>query len=803
MAIFRRLRAADSATRPTAGGNRVPATRPVDGGAIGRALRTLILFIFSTLSVAQVRPAWAEPTSNPTTRARAVAIVENDVPQLTATLLVSDASPARVGVLFEMQPGWHLYWRNPGETGVATDLVFEVDGHAVGSLAWPAPQVFREADDLFTTYGYEGRVLLSAPIESKPGGAAAAARTEAEAEATTGDSTAFVRAHANVLACRTQCVPASFELTAPLRTTSSDAVRESIASVFRDAQSRVPLPAEALGWSFSAAWTSGKPALDTAGSLVLALEPCAKGATTCIEPDAEAADLAFLPFESETFEFGHESWVSSDSPKPGRIAIELEATPLEPGPERLSGVVALRDATGRLRHAEIDLPIRARSAATAPTAAAAPSEPTSEPAQGGASTAWLRAILLALLGGLVLNGMPCVLPVLAIKVVSVAHMAERDANEVRLHGLAYTAGVLGSMLALASLVVGLRSAGHAVGWGFQFQEPLFVAGIAALLVAFALNLFGVFEIELGQGRLAAVGQDATGLSRSVFEGLLAVVLATPCTAPFLGTAVGFAFASSGFVIVAIFAAIGVGLAAPFLLVSFFPALSRFVPRSGPWMLKLRAGLGFCLLATVIWLLWIVGQSGGTDAVVALVAALLFLSFLLWTFGQLQPMRSAWLGRASVVAITLLAFGSFNLIDFERADAAPGGEPSAGDGAAIAGDGFLAYDEARVRETLARGVPVFVVFTADWCITCKVNERTVLDRPAVREAFARDGFELYRADWTRRDEAIRVKLAEFGRAGVPLYLVYSPSDPERPRVLSELLTQEAVIAALGEAGATRI
>ena len=462
----------------------------------------------------------------------------------------------------------------------------------------------------------------------------------------------------------------------------------------------------------------------------------------------------------------------------------------------------LQSRSGKIRRAEIDLPVAADPVAAEERDAAAGASGGAGAAAIGRSASllgWLQVFLLALVGGFILNGMPCVLPVLAIKVVSVADMAERDAREVRLHGLAYTGGVLGSMFVLAGIVIALRQAGHAVGWGFQFQEPLFVAGIAALLVTFALNLFGVFEIELGQGRLAAVGQDATGLSRSVFEGLLAVVLATPCTAPFLGTAVGFAFASSGHGILAIFLAIGVGLASPFLLVSFFPRLARFVPRSGPWMLKLRAGLGFCLLATVVWLLWIVGQSGGTDAVVALTAALLFLAFLLWSYGLMQPMRSLWMGRASAVGIAALAFASFNAIDFEATTPASSGskdEPSA------SADGFTEYSAAAVREALAEGMPAFVVFTADWCITCKVNERTVLDRPAVREALARGGYALFKADWTRRDDAIRAKLAEFGRAGVPLYLVYDPADPDRPRVLSELLTQDAVVAALAEAAPLR-
>jgi thiol:disulfide interchange protein DsbD len=317
-----------------------------------------------------------------------------------------------------------------------------------------------------------------------------------------------------------------------------------------------------------------------------------------------------------------------------------------------------------------------------------------------------------------------------------------------------------------------------------------------LLVSFALNLFGVFEIEFGQGRLAAIGQDAAGLRRSVFEGLLAVVLATPCTAPFLGTAVGFAFASSGFGIAAIFLAIGMGLAAPFLAVSFFPRLARFIPRSGPWMLKLRAGLGFSLLATVVWLLWVLGQSGGADVVVGMVGMLLMLAFLLWSFGQLQPLQNVWFGRASAVAILCLGVAGFNRIDFDRL---PENVDASVEG--VVANGWQVYSEAAVEKALAAGQPAFVVFTADWCITCQVNEHTVLDRENVREAMGVGDFALFKADWTRRDEGIRRKLAEFGRAGVPLYLVYSPDSPDDPQILSELLSATEVIAALADSSSS--
>ncbi|HEB89642.1 MAG TPA: thiol:disulfide interchange protein [Deltaproteobacteria bacterium] len=711
--------------------------------------------------------------------ARTLAVFEDDAPQLEARLLVSSGPERRIGILFDLAPGWHVYWRNPGETGIAPRLGLEAAGHRVGQIVWPTPRTFREADGLFTTWGYEGRVLLSAPIEPIPDDAHTTGSGLATNGIGTGDG---VRAKTTALICRTQCVPASFTLSTPLDPGLSASDQRSIDALFREAEASEPRVASALGLEAEAFWTGSPPTGDEVGRVELALRSCPEGEASCRPPEAGNEEPLFIPIDAESLEFSKARVLDTIEPD-RRYAIAMEAVRLaDQGGDRLRGLLRLSTPSRGTEYVEVDVPILERQAGSP---AAAP--PASDAISGGR---WLQIFLLALIGGLILNGMPCVLPVLAIKVVAVADLAEKDPREVRLHGLAYTAGVLGSMAILAAIVVGLRAAGHSVGWGFQFQEPLFVAGISALLVAFALNLFGVYEIEFGQGRLAAVGQDATGLRRSVFEGLLAVVLATPCTAPFLGTAVGFAFATSGFGIAAIFLAIGAGLASPFLAVSFFPRLARFIPRSGPWMMKLRAGLGFSLLATVVWLLYVLGQSGGATAVVAMTGNLLFLAFLLWIFGQLQPIRRVWLGRLGAVAITGLAFAGFNLIDFDRAGAAAPARMGT-----QTGSEWRVWSEEAVAEALSEGHPVFVDFTADWCLTCQVNERTVLGRPAILEAFRNGGYVLFKADWTRRNEAIRRKLAEFGRAGVPLYLVYSPDAPERPRILSELLSRREVLSAL--------
>ncbi|MGH0032158.1 MAG: protein-disulfide reductase DsbD family protein, partial [Myxococcota bacterium] len=394
----------------------------------------------------------------------------------------------------------------------------------------------------------------------------------------------------------------------------------------------------------------------------------------------------------------------------------------------------------------------------------------------------------------------CVLPVLAIKVFGIAERAHESRRQVAMHGVAYTAGILATMTALAVVVLALRSAGTAVGWGFQFQEPLFLVAISSVLVVFALNLFGVFEIgapELGM-EVGAPG----GLRRSFFEGLLAVLLSTPCSAPFLGTAVGFAFAGSTATIVGIFLSIGLGLAAPFVAVSLLPGLARFLPRGGAWMLNLRAVLGFALLATVVWLLWVSGRTLGTDGMTLLLAYLMLLGFGVWLYGARQRARGdgrAPLFAASLLGAALLGMLALPLEPLARASA----DPVTGGAAAEAGGAQIdaaPFDPAAVQGALDGGKPVFVYFTADWCLTCKVNERLVLRDERVVRALDRVGVAAFEADWTRRDETIRAELARFGRAGVPMYLVYDPRAPERPEILPELLTVDRVLEALGRLGA---
>jgi len=681
--------------------------------------------------------AWAEGAfdrGNPRVEARLLALPGD----------TSGRGEFRIGVLFDLDPGWHLYWRDPGESGLATALSWSVPGASVEPIAWPAPAAFRESEGLFTTYGYQGRVLLATRAVFGAG----APRQR------------IARVRADLLVCEVECIPASLALERRL-----DTAHESgdVRALFEAAAQRIPIPPASLGIELEAGFAAHAADAGTSISGSLAVRSC-PGEERCarLSPGAPV----FFPDRRGGAEL-EVGGVEPDGAGGFRVALSGRRTGfLEP---RLTGVLALVDGDGTPQVVEVDLAL-----------------PDAASAAAADALGLAQALVLALLGGLLLNLMPCVLPVLALKAVAIAELAHRRRGEAVAHGVAYLVGVLASMASLAAVVVALRAAGTAVGWGFQFQEPLFVATLASVLVVFAINLFGVFEIGVDTGRLAGFGAEAAGSRRSFFDGLLAVVLATPCSAPFLGTAVGFAFAGRAPVVFAVFLAIGVGLALPFAMVAASPGLARWLPRSGPWMPKLRAGLGFALLATVVWLLWIVGRSAGADAMASLLGWLLALGFATWLFAVLRGGSRVALHAGGSLAILLLLAAGVGVVKIDRAAAPP--QPAASRSP-------RPYQAAAIAEERRAGRPVFAYFTADWCLTCKVNERVVLDDAEVQGALSRAGFAVFEADWTRRDESIRAELARFGRSGVPLYLLFPAAAGAPPLRLPELLSKGRFLEAL--------
>jgi len=687
-------------------------------------------------------------------RARVRASLVSDVTQ------VGVGTPFTAGVKIELDDGWHVYWKNAGDTGLATELVPEVEGASFGPLQWPAPAIFRSPDGFLTSYGYAEEVLLFSVVTPD---ASTAAGTDLQLNTT-----------ANLLVCKVDCIPADLELTLSLPVGQSPVADEALRPLFAREASRVPPAASDAG--FAVRFTPGSSDARTLrGALVLESHDGAVIPAT--EPDF------FIPEAHPGFER-----VQLREERAGHFALEAARSPdAVQGVPVLTGVLRLGPADAPMQRLLIEVPLPATGGVAAEAPAARPAE---------TSVAW--ALLLALLGGALLNLMPCVFPVLALKAYGFTRTVHEGRGRVVGHALAYTGGILASMLVLALVVLGLRAAGAGVGWGFQFQEPLFVAAVSGVLVAFCLNLFGVFQVSLGNaGTALTQSVDARhGLGRSAGEGVLAVVLATPCSAPMLGTAVGFALAAGPATTVAIFLALGLGLALPFGLLVMIPGLAKLLPRPGAWMEHFKHLLGFALLGTTLWLVWVMGGLVGVDGIGRMFAFLLAVAIACWIWGLAQSApRASRRATGGVVALALVGIVAGVTLRFPEPDAGAGGAPTA----KSKGGAMAPWSEAAVQEALAAGRPAFVDLTADWCLTCKFNERTVLASPSVAALFAAHDVALFVGDFTRRDASIAALLAAHGKAGVPLYLLYDPARPSQPELLPELLTESSIRDALARLG----
>jgi thiol:disulfide interchange protein DsbD len=437
----------------------------------------------------------------------------------------------------------------------------------------------------------------------------------------------------------------------------------------------------------------------------------------------------------------------------------------------------------------IDIPV-------AGTAVAGPNPPQgtqtadfATASSAGTSLSLPLALAFALGGGLLLNLMPCVFPVLSLKALALVASDAHDRAAARREGVAFAAGVIGAFVLLGAAIVGLRAAGEQLGWGFQLQSPAVVSALALLFFVMALNLSGVFEF----GTLLPSGLVSWSHSNrsvnAVASGVLAVAIASPCTAPFMGAAIGFALAEEAKVTLGVFVALGIGMALPYLVLAWFPAWRRVLPRPGAWMVRLKQLLAFPLYATVAWLVWVLGAQVGNDAVMRIGATLVLVAFALWAWRVFRGGgRFAW-ATAAIVGAIVGAVVAWPLVGSDRDRLAADGIRTA----EVATDGWEPYSTVRVAELVAQGRPVFVDFTAAWCVTCQVNKRLVLTDASVRSAFARAGIVLLRADWTRRDPAITRALAALGRSGVPVYVLYRRGG--EPLLLPEVLQRQALIDAI--------
>lgn len=673
-----------------------------------------------------------------------------------------------LGLRLEHQREWHTYWKNAGDSGLPTELHWQLPaGLAAGAIAWPAPHALRVGPLL--NYGYEDTVLLPVPIEVAPDFQAP------------GSGLVDVRLSASWLVCRVECIPESgnFELRIPVQGSTA-----SQSQAFAAAQRQEPRRLDAPGTAQVADERLNLRIFDLPAAL-------------------QDKQLELFPEDADTFHHAAEpgkdwqqrwesgAWVAQNLPlsdlrgePPARLAVVLALPPAERAAALDRGEpIAWRSelaVQGRWTPAALASVSPALAAALEANKAAASAAPVPTPAAGAAGL-W-AALLGGLLGGMILNLMPCVFPVLAVKVLGFARHGQ-DGRTRRLGGLAYAAGVIVSFLALGALLLALRAAGQQLGWGFQLQSPGIVALLAALFTMLGLNLAGLFEFgQLLPSRWAGA-RAAHPAVDSFLSGVLAVAIASPCTAPFMGASLGFAIDMPAAQALTVFAALGLGMALPYVLASFAPAIVRWLPRPGTWMQTLRQAMAFPMFATVVWLVWVLGQQSGMDAAAALLALLLALSALIWALGLAG--RARWPLSAAVALLSAaLLYHAQPLITAAA--------PAAGAQAA-AGERWQPWSAQRVAAARAAGQPVFVDFTAAWCVTCQVNKRTTLSHPEVLAAFERHGVGLLRADWTRQDPAITEALHALGRNGVPVYVLYAPGRP--PVVMTELLTRAEVLDAL--------
>jgi thiol:disulfide interchange protein len=664
-------------------------------------MKRLLMAMLMMLAAGSAQALESAPVSSK--RAVATLVTETDAMQ--------PGKSFRVALRLRMADGWHTYWKNPGDAGVAPELT--IDGASQSPIDWPTPR--RVAEGPVMTYAYTGEVLLPVTVTA---------------------ATGAIKAHAQWLVCKDICVPeeGDFSLNLPVGTPGPSAQ----AKLFAAHDRTVPRPSP---------WTAR---ISPDGTLFVQ----GPELTT-----ATVTDAWFIPDQPDRIQ---DDAAQPLSVRAGGFTLALKPANGFQAANGLSGVLSVRDRAGM----QADVAVSAM-----PGPVPAPAMPPLG-----------QILLFAFLGGLILNLMPCVFPILAMKAVGLAHHAGRG----RGHAISYTAGVLVTFVALAGALLVTRAAGTAAGWGFQFSSPVFVAGMTWLLFAVGLNLSGVFQVGAG---LAGTGSGLAkkhGVAGSFFTGLLAVLVATPCTAPFMGVAVAAGLAAPPAVTVLVFAVMGLGLAAPYVALASIPGLGRLMPRPGRWMEVLKQALAFPMYGAAAWLVWVISQEAGPGGVLATAAGLVLVGFAGWVFGvsqaaAVQPRR---IGQTMALVSVLAALAVLSGIS----------SVPAGGAVEASSSGAETFTSQRLATLRSAGKPVFVNMTAAWCVTCLVNERVAIGTESVQKAFAADDVTYLKGDWTRQDPAITAFLRQNGRDGVPLY-VFFPAGGGEPEVLPQILTEGELLRVL--------
>jgi thiol:disulfide interchange protein/DsbC/DsbD-like thiol-disulfide interchange protein len=696
-------------------------------------------------------------------------------PHTQAQLLLA-ADTARPGatllaaVRLTLDPGWHVYWRNPGDAGTATQIKWSLPaGVTAGEIQWPVPE--KLADLGFVNYVYSHETLLLVPLTLASNAAVGELQLAAQVD---------------WLECEKSCVPGSAQVSARLAIGARETASTNAALI---AQWQGRLPAATQPFPVLAHWEAGT----NAETRFLALRwPLASAPTN--------AD--FFPYANPALEM--QGGATGVPVVDGQAGLRLEVKKTGAAwPQTIAGVFAL---PGAERNGGFQLALAPTLAGESANPASGTNAASGATLNGGATPLAQPSLLLmlayAFIGGLILNIMPCVLPVIAIKILSFVNQSRSDPRQIRKLGLVYAAGVLTSFLALAALAIAVKTTGRQAGWGMQFGNPEFLVALTLLVTLVALNLFGVFEVFLGGGVMTAAGELTAkeGPAGAFFNGVLATVLATPCTAPFLSIALGFAFAQPAWSLTLFMLTVGLGLAAPYVLLCWRPAWLKFLPKPGLWMQQFKIAMGFPMLATAFWLFTLTIRFYG-QRVLWLGFFLVAVALALWVYGEFAQRGRKRRSLAVAIAVGLAGFGyAYALEDQMRWRSPASGEtPSNSLQESPEGIAWEPWNPAAVTRARAAGRPVFVDFTADWCATCQVNKKLSIEIASVRAKLKELNAVTLLGDYTTIPPLITAELRKFNRAGVPLVLVYPKRPDAAPLVLPEALTPGIVLSALERAG----
>ncbi|WP_162527560.1 protein-disulfide reductase DsbD family protein [Casimicrobium huifangae] len=662
-----------------------------------------------------------------------------------------------IGLSIKHAPHWHTYWKNPGDSGYPTKITWQVPaGYGVGEFDWPTPK--RLATGPIINFGYEGEVVLpltvSVPTSAKPGDGIT------------------LKGKAEWLVCKDVCIPEEGEVavTLPVGEKGKDAPAGPAAARFVAA--RAAQPGDASAWK-ATLYAAPNPTRE------VWLDVTAPANT------GNLTGLDVFPVQEQISDPSVQQVYRTERGYAVKLKLVDGAKLTDSFPVLLAAVGAPVGAKGELSGNTLATVSTSAFALPAGATALAATGAASGATSGGTDLTFWSALALAFVGGMILNLMPCVFPVLSLKILSFAQhsgSAANGAKQMRQHGIFYAVGVVLSFLVLAGALLALKGAGSAVGWGFQLQNPGVVWVLAVIFFLIGLNLMGAFEVgQLAPSSLLSMQAKHPGVD-AFFSGVLAVIAASPCTAPFMGAALGFALTQSAAAALAVFAALGLGMALPYVLLAWFPKWLDKLPRPGPWMVNFKQVLAFPMFVTVVWLVWVLSLQAGADGAAIGLLGLVGLAFGAWLIGSMRP-TVRWVGVAAALVAAVLAW--------------PAGEPAQTATSAATGKSGSAnwqpWDPAAVAKLNAEGKPVFVDFTAAWCVSCQANKRLVLTRAEIEQAFAAKNVTLMRADWTNRDERITQALTAMGRSGVPVYVLHAPGKPAQ--LLPELLTTGIVKEAL--------